>query len=327
MVPSILYLLVGTCSTLSWPPERLRVEKVGRPALPEVDRQELVPPYNSEQGLIRTFKLYNKVQEAVEDVLYDYPLRSPSFDNQGGCYYHHAENSPDFESSQSISLLPPDFYSPRSTAAFLETLRDGSSSSSFHTPVVPEDVDPELIIPDGIAKNLLLMLVQDFVPIYSLDCSNVTTLPLPFTDEAKTLAGVNIQAFTEELKKFPLQMFLVSWWLPSLSWYLPPGGGSAAIEVILRHNSLVANHHLHVMNDNIKRNQEDVKRLRKEFLRNGPSVSPAPGIGTYPSNNSLERFNTLIEEHRFSSHGPLETLTRNIDFRTSMLEEGLSEII
>ena len=76
------------------------------------------------------------------------------------------------------------------------------------------------------------MLIQDFVPIYSLDCSNVTTLPLPFTDEAKILAGVNIQAFTEELKKFPFQMFLVSWWLPSLGWYLPPEEGSAVIEVI-----------------------------------------------------------------------------------------------
>ena len=163
MVPSILYLLVGTCSTLSWPPERLRVEKVDRLALPEVDKQERVPPSNSGPRLTQTFK------ETAEDVLYDHPLRPPSFNSAGGCYYH-AVNSPDFESSQSISPLPPDFYSPRSIAAFLETLRNGSSSSSFRTPVVPENVDPELIIPDGIVKTLLLMLTQDLVPIYSLDC-------------------------------------------------------------------------------------------------------------------------------------------------------------
>jgi hypothetical protein len=69
MVPFILYFLVGICSAFSWPPERLRVEKVGSFARWEVDGQEPVPPFNSVKGLIRTQKLYNKVQEAVEAIL------------------------------------------------------------------------------------------------------------------------------------------------------------------------------------------------------------------------------------------------------------------
>ena len=273
MVPLILYFLVGTCSAFSWPAERLRVEKVGSFARREVDGPEPVPPFNSVNGLIRTQKLYTKVREVVEAVLYDHPLSSPYIDSKGGCNYHHEDDNPaDFESNQSISVLPSEFYAPRSTAAFFETLRDGTSSSSFNTPLIPEDVDSNFIIPDGIVKNLILMLIRDFVPIYSLDCMNVTTLPLPFTDKARTLAGENIQAFAEELKKFPFRMFLVSWWLPTLGWYLPPGEGSAVIEVISRHNHLVTSHHLKVIDDSIKKNQEDVKDLREDLLRNGSSA-------------------------------------------------------
>ena len=62
MVLFILYFLVGTCSAFSWPPERLRVEKVGSFARREVDGQEPVPSFNSVKGLIRTQKLYTKVQ-------------------------------------------------------------------------------------------------------------------------------------------------------------------------------------------------------------------------------------------------------------------------
>ena len=121
---------------------------------------------------------------------------------------------------------------PRSTAVFFENLRDGTSSSSFHTPFIPKDVEPGSIIPDRTVKRLVLMLIQDFVPIFSLDCLNVTTFPLPSMDEAKLQAGVNLQAFTEELNKYPSQLFLASWWLPSLGQYLPPEQGSAVIEAI-----------------------------------------------------------------------------------------------
>ena len=84
MVPSIMYFLVGSCLASSWPPERLRVEKVSSFARREVDGHEPVPPFDSVNGLLRTQKLYNKVQEAVEATLYDHPLRSPSLDSQGG---------------------------------------------------------------------------------------------------------------------------------------------------------------------------------------------------------------------------------------------------
>ena len=325
MVPSIMYFLVSTCLTSSWS-QRLRAEKIGRFARSEVDGPDSVPRFDSLEGLQRTKTLHAKIQEEIEATLYDHPLRSPSLDRLGGCNYLHEENPPDFGSSQPISLLPPDFYTPRSTAAFFETLRDRTSSSSFQTPFIPKDVELKSIIPDRIVKKLILMLIRDFVPIYSLDCYNVTTFPLPSMDEAKLLAGVNIQAFTEELKKYPFQMLLVSWWLPSLGQYLPPKEGSAVIEAISRHNNLVVYHQLHGMNNDIRRNQNDVNGLREEFLGNDSSASPASGIGINSSTNFLERPNTLIEEYRISFHGPLEKLTKKIESRTSSLEDGITEI-
>ena len=192
---------VSVCAAFSGFTEDPHVGKVGRIVRREERPTAHVPTFDLEEGLTRTSEHYAKTREEVEAVMYNHPSRSPSIDHIGGCgYYHHAnDNPPDYESDQAITILPLDFFAPRSTAAFFEEFRDGTSSKSFIKPLIPEGSDPRLTIPDVTAKMLLLILIRDFSPIFSLECSNVTKVPLSFLDEARNLASRNIQHFAEKL--------------------------------------------------------------------------------------------------------------------------------
>ena len=150
----------SVCTSFSGLPKGLRVERVGR-----IARQEepptttLVPPHDSIQGQARIKDHQAKVQDQVETILHDYPSRSSYVDLAGGCNYYTEDNPPDFTSNEAITLLPLEFFAPRSVAGFFKDFRVGMSSSSFITSLIPQNSNPDFTITDANAKMLLQILV------------------------------------------------------------------------------------------------------------------------------------------------------------------------
>jgi hypothetical protein len=151
-----------------------------------------VPLFNSAAAKVRIELYNNRIKTRIAETNYNYPLlQFDAITAITGCDYLVAE-SPNLHSSNAITQIPGDFYSPLGVVEFFKDIGLFMSNNSMFLPLIPPNISPDRVIPDVIVREIVQDLGQGFLTVFSLDCLHVIPSPPSYTSDATKQAGTNL---------------------------------------------------------------------------------------------------------------------------------------
>lgn len=171
-----------------------------------------VPPFNSPAAKVRIELFNNRIKTRIAETKYNYPLlQFDAITAITGCDYL-LDESPNLHSSNAITQIPGDFYSPLGVVEFFKDIGLFMSNNSMFLPLISPNISPDRVIQDVIVREIVQDLERGFLPVFTLDCLNVTHTPPHYTSDARKQAGMNLQKLGEKLQEYPTKFLLLDWW-------------------------------------------------------------------------------------------------------------------